>query len=202
MLGLLARDVRRQRLYDRSSAKSLLLDTWRSALKWLGRGRDIVWDFDGLNQNFLGVGAASWDDEPRISSFQAYGRNESGKPILNVNSYIRSDLTNETKKVFFVVNGVRVDPAETNGIARDGDFQVASEVFSTGEAITRGPEGMPANRFRNDFGPFTLVFEYDGKSYIRSFTLHEIDQQISEWRRAADNVRRSMMGPAGVTRKR
>ena len=54
-----------------------------------------------------------------------------------------SDLINETKKVLFVVNSLRVDPRDTNGITRDGDFQVAGEPFLAPD----GSEGMPDCRF-------------------------------------------------------
>jgi hypothetical protein len=164
---------------------------------------DIVWDFDGDGRtNFLGLGGLD-TGEPRISAFQAFGENRSGEPILSVNSYIQSDQTNETRKVFFVLRGTRVDPAETNGITRDGKFQVATEAFpSTAEVRELGPQGTPAGRFRTDFGPFTFVFEYDGKRYSRRFTLDDIDREISEWTRSRDDHYKQSLGPSGVARKR
>lgn len=158
--------------------------------------QDLSWDFERPdNESFLGTGALA-DFVPRVWAFQAYGENRSGEPILEVHAHIRSDLTNETKKVFFVINGLRADPADTNGIIRDGDFQVASEPFLAAD----GSEGMPAVDFRRDFGAFTFVFEYDGKRYTRQFTRNRVEMVLSNAERRIENSRKPP-GPSGVTLK-
>src|SRR6516165_4781519 len=69
---------------------------WRS----IASAQDIEWQFDDERMHFLGL-SKSADEEPWVISFQTSARNKSGEPILNVESYIRSDLNNERRRVLF-----------------------------------------------------------------------------------------------------
>jgi hypothetical protein len=155
--------------------------------------QDIEWQFDKEQMYFLGL-SKSGDEEPSVSSFQTGGVNKSGEPILNVSSYIRSDVSNERKRVLFNIGGTRVEPSDTNGITKDGYFQLSSEPFSP-------PDPMPFSRFRRVFGPFTFVFEYDGKKYSRHFSLDEIDALVTRFVREFDESQRRFGPPPGVTKK-
>ena len=122
--------------------------------------QDIEWQFDKEKMYFLGL-SKSADEEPWVISFQTSARNISREPILNVDSYIRSDLSNDRRRVLFNIGGTRVEPTDTNGITRDGFFQLSSEPFQSPDP--NRSEGMPFSRFRQVFGPFTFIFDYDGK---------------------------------------
>jgi hypothetical protein len=167
---------------------------WRS----IASAQDIEWQFDKERMSFLGL-SKSADEEPWVSSFQTSARNKSGEPILNVESYIRSDLNNERRRVLFNINGTRVEPADTNGITKDGFFQLSSEPFQSPDP--RRSEGMPFSRFRQVFGPFTFVFEYDGKHYSRHFSLDEIDTLVSRFIRESEESQRRFGPPPGVTKR-
>jgi hypothetical protein len=116
------------------------------------RAQDIAWGFDPpKNQFFLGL-SRSGSDEAWVESFQTEAQNLTGEPILNVNSYIRSDFNNRQVPVLFNIGGTRVAPADTEGITRDGYFQLSSEPFPSPDP--KKTQGMPVSRFRSTFGPF------------------------------------------------
>jgi len=161
---------------------------WRS----IASAPDIEWQFDKERMYFHGL-SKSGDEEPTVSSFQTNARNKSGEPILNVESYIRSDLNNERRRVLFNINGTRVEPADTNGIAKDGFFQLSSEPFQPSDP-------MPFSRFRRVFGPFTFVFEYDGKRYSRHFSLEEIEALVTRFIHESEESQRRF-APPGVTKR-
>ena len=160
---------------------------------------DISWNFDHQEKGqvyFLGL-AGGGGYESRVISFQATGRNNLDEPILHARGLIRSDVTNTEFPVFFVIDGVRVAPEDTNGIPRKTGFTIASAPFPPRLPPRKGdPEGMPISRFVIDFAEFTFIFEYDGKKFVRHFATEEVRQQIAQFEAATAPKR-----PPGVTRR-
>ena len=142
---------------------------------------DIVWGFEeNLDYNILGMSqrhGTNTHEEVMIHSFQAQGTNIAATPIMKINSYIRSDITNEQIPVYINVRGTRYFPDDTYGIPPVCEFGLASaEFYNANEDPSN--QGTPASTFVKSFGPFTFIFEYDGKTYQKSFDLEWINRVI------------------------
>ena len=127
---------------------------------------EITWNFESGSGYLFGMDYNGGN--VHIQTFQATGTNNADKPIQRVTSYIRSDVTNKSIPVYFVIDGDRVPPDETYGIPARAEFVVASS------PISEKPNGIDASDFYTEFAPFTFVFEYDGKTYSRSFSRNDV----------------------------
>jgi hypothetical protein len=131
------------------------------------------------------------NQEIRVLGFQAHGKNVANSPISNFRGYLRSDLTNVQIPIFIYAEDpdaakaalvcvgqpwVPTVPEETFGIPPFADFDITT--FEKPFDIA-GIDGFPLKKFMNDFVPFTIVLEYDGKKYERQFTKDEVDRQVT-----------------------
>jgi hypothetical protein len=197
--------------------------------KWLSRQRRHGWGVGAALKRLKGAsihgGVLTWeqldaeyplgilsgfiqeDGGVRISSFHAKGHNHSKEPITDVAGYIRSDITNQQFPMAFNVQGSIVPPKETNGIPPLSEFVVTvqfplhEETFSLPGGVTTTKTGVPSAQFLTEYAPFVFVFQYDGRTYKRTFSREYVEKQIETWR--TDQVKsRALRGNiGGVTRK-
>jgi len=156
----------------------------------------IAWNFEeaasGLNY-FLGFNRQN-QEETRISGFTAHGKNITNDPITEFKGYIRSDVTNEQWPIYLLAEDphatnapfmvfLPTPPQETFGIPGGAEFNITT----FGKAVfDGGKDGVPISKFKRDFSSFTLVMEYDGKTYRRQFTNKEIQGQVDLFERQTD----------------
>ena len=136
---------------------------------------DILWTFNDPasidDPYFLGF-ASSGGQEAYVITFQARGRNNTGRPINEFDGFIRSTRTNEQVAVRLNFNGVLVTSKQVNGIPPDTTFDLNSVHFPSN--VESRPEGLGITQFLIDYPSFTFVFTYDGKTYERQFSNSEI----------------------------
>ncbi|MDR6834843.1 MULTISPECIES: hypothetical protein [unclassified Sphingopyxis] len=149
------------------------------------------WEMEGFPVYWLGMMRSGFDPV-RVTGFQLQGRNH-GALIDNMSGFVRSDMTGQSLPIFLNVEGDPVLPEETYGIPAGADFGVCAFF---GERNSTRP-GINSEQFIGEFGAFTVVIEYDGKRWQRSFGEEEIEAQMSRF------VRESRRGTAQprVTRK-
>lgn len=161
----------------------------------------IIWNFEPAakgNGYFLNMQKllSQPNQEIRVMGFQAHGKNVTNSPISNFKGYLRSDLTNV--QIPILINAQDPDaaksapvcvgqpwaptiPDETFGIPPFADFDVTTyeKPFVIPQNLLTNTDGMTLQKFMNDFVPFTVVLEYDGKKYERQFTKGEVEQQVA-----------------------
>jgi hypothetical protein len=168
---------------------SLYQRTFPAVVSSAPMGR-IVWDFD-QNANgrgfFLNI-SKTGDQETRLLGFQAHGKNNSSDPISEFSGVMRSNLTNITRPIYILAQDadeskiavcsprIPTFPEDTYGIPPFADFDVAT--FDK-PFINFGTNGAPISKFLNEYGPFTVVLNYDGSKYERAFSRDEILNQVS-----------------------
>jgi hypothetical protein len=151
------------------------------------------WGFEKYpGYDFIGMSADS-DQKLKVHFFQAQGHNRTGDPITKVDGYIRSDRTGQKFPIYFNVppGATRATASELNPIPIDSIIDVRAP-FLPNDAL------MPMKQFLADIVPFTFFFEYDGKTYRRSFTLDEIEPFI---RRYEQEIRKSAVQPPQMSKK-
>jgi hypothetical protein len=102
-----------------------------------------------------------------LLGFQAHGKNNSDKPINNISGIVRSNITNKEFPIKFIVQGVPVDPPDTNAIPPFAEFDVSTQ---TEPALT--VNGVIENKHQSipEFSAFTFEFDYGGDKFVRTFT--------------------------------
>lgn len=167
-----------------------LLIRWPAAVAGAPATGRITWSFDQPGDNYFLAMSRLNDQEIRVAGFQAHGKNTSPDPITEFSGYIRSDLTNAERPIylqaqdqtdinrppFMVPVMVPTSPDQTYGIPGLADFDIAT--FEK-PFIETGVDGEPVSQFLRDFGPFTLVLKYDGKTIERHFTSDQIKAQVA-----------------------
>jgi hypothetical protein len=161
----------------------------------------VVWNFEQTakgNGYFLNMQKIlnQPNQEIHVSGFGAHGKNVVNSPISNFKGYLRSDLTNVQIPIFISAQDpddaksapvcvgqpwVPTVPEETFGIPPFADFDITT--FEK-PFIQAGVDGITLNKFMNDFVPFTVVLEYEGKKYERQFTKAEVERQVSIFERS------------------
>jgi hypothetical protein len=153
---------------------------------------NVIWNFEqtarGLGY-FLTLQRVN-GAEVRFINFGAHGKNTSNNPISEFSGYLQSDLTNARLPIYLLAQNaesvtgllacfanpwIPTRPDETFSIPPLADFEITTfdKAF-----IEAGKDGMPISNFWNNFGPFTLVLEYNGIGYRRHFSREEIQRQI------------------------
>ena len=88
-------------------------------LAWTFVRAPVAWNFDG----FLGM--VGGGGELRVISFQATGRNRSGKGFHDINGHLVSNIDNSlSEQLHFVIGGTPVLPSSTTGIPPGATFQI------------------------------------------------------------------------------
>ena len=168
-------------------------------LSFNGREPDtgpIVWNFEQTTRGagfFLTMQKIGGEQEIRVLSFGAKGKNKTDKPISKFSGYLRSEQTNVTIPIYLLAQEpdqsvqskviacfphpwIPTIGDETFGIPPFAEFEI-----STWEKpfIETGKDGISLSQFIRDFVPFTVVLEYDGTKYERRFTTAEVQLQTT-----------------------
>jgi hypothetical protein len=168
-------------------------------LSFNGREPDtgpIVWNFEQTTRGagfFLTMQKIAGEQEIRVVTFGAKGKNKTDQPISKFSGYLRSEQTNVTIPIYLLAQEsdqsaiskviacfphpwIPTIATETFGIPPFAEFEI-----STWEKpfIETGKDGVPLSKFIRDFVPFTVVLEYDGTKYERRFTLAEVQLQAT-----------------------
>jgi hypothetical protein len=101
---------------------------------------------------------------------------------LQIRSFIRSDITNETLPVGFVISGIVVPPDQTDGIPAQAQFNIAAKFPIDPPNVS----GMALEKFRREFIAFTFLFEGDGKTYTHEYSRKEVEERIDSYVRRLD----------------
>jgi hypothetical protein len=143
---------------------------------WPSKTNRITWNFEDQQHPpfFLAFEKTNTMDAPALFGFQAHGKNNSDKPILNISGVVRSLITNKEFPIKIVAEGFYVDPKDTNGIPPFSEFDVTTMDgpvnVVNGQIVSRSVK-------MNDFAEFEFEFDYDGNKFVRKFTKDEIDGQ-------------------------
>jgi hypothetical protein len=161
----------------------------------------VIWSFDELPRDrsyFLGFQRLG-DEEVRVSGFAAHGRNTSADPITHFKGYVRSDKTNEELPIYLLAEDQNAPPGafgrniptlaeETFGIPGKAEFGITTFNKSIFQG---GVDGTPFSKFLRDFGPFTVVLQYDGITVRRNFSKQDIEAQLQFFEQQIDPSRGS-----------
>ncbi len=182
-------------LLQRSSASAAVETAEQSA----SRANEITWSFDSPGPNyFLAMVATSPaavvpvtpgqnplsfmesvnkidPSKAFVLGFQATGKNNLSEPMVNVSGSIRSDVTNETLPINFVVDATPVAPSETFGVPPQAQFTITTVNVPIADPAR---DGAPVSEFLTKFASFTFVFNYDGHNYTRHFSKDEVKHQF------------------------
>jgi len=132
----------------------------------------LSWDFDKPNHYFLGL--TGGNDSVVVPAFQASCHNNLGRPIRQISGRLQIDRTGKQYPIFLNVGGQPVKPETTNGVPKDADFSIVVPFYTT----NRYEEYIPILRFLAEFPPFTLLVEYDGAIFEKTFTRRDVKDQI------------------------
>ncbi|HXD14367.1 MAG TPA: hypothetical protein VNU65_09330 [Xanthobacteraceae bacterium] len=158
----------------------------------------IIWNFEQTASGrgyFLNL--QKWPIEGmRIIGFGAHGKNNSAEPINDFGGYMRSDVTNETFPLYLVAAvsdapnictpAANTAPKDTLGIPGFADFDIVS--FEKPLFVNVLHEGPSLTKFLSTFVPFTIVMQYDGKTYQRRFSREEVDRQVALFETASGPI--------------
>ncbi len=147
-------------------------------LLWAFLRKPIAWKFDG----FLGM--VGGGGELRIISFQASGRNRSGRGLHSIQGHLVSNVDNAVSDpLHFVIGGVPVLPSATTGIPPGAAFQVMVPLCDQ----ARGYDAyLTEHNFRRKWNSFRFVAEVDGHRYERNFSQGKVSRVIERFRRVAN----------------
>ena len=151
----------------------------------------IAWSFDqpGGSQFFLMQKA---NNGPiRMVGFTAHGRKQSFEPTTDFNGVIRSDLTNEETPLLLIAQSdpaerqpelppnvtapMPTPPEDTYGIPGFAEFDVATY----NKVAVSDTADIEASSFLRNFGPFTMILNYDGVTHRRHFSKEQIETQVT-----------------------
>lgn len=147
-------------------------------LAWTLFRAPVAWIFDG----FLGM--VGGGGELRVISFQATGRNRSGKAYHDINGYLVSNIDNShSEQLHFVIGGMPALPSSTAGIPSGATFQIMIPLCD----VTKGYDAyLKEYEFLQRWGAFRFVVELDGYQYERAFSHRRVSEQIEKFRRVAN----------------
>lgn len=165
--------------------------------EWSG---PIRWDFSSPNAPLWISGNMASGEEAyslKVRAFNAFGRNASSDPIMQVNGFVTSDSTAERFPIVFVVQVTEGSPYRSHdkilGIPANTDFQI--QAHFTEEAQSHANPGIDPERFLVLHPNLTFVFEYDGNTFTRKFPLSVLENQVNDMRKL---LRRNMGHQGGV----
>lgn len=139
----------------------------------------VEWKFDGF---FLGMVGGGGDI--RIISFQASGRNRSGKGINFVKGHLISNMDNSVSTdLHFVIGGTPVLPSETSGVPPGADFQVMVPLCDTKDGYN---SYLTESQFLHTWASFRFYVEMDGRIFEKNFSQDEVRRKIDEFKKLAN----------------
>lgn len=147
-------------------------------LAWTFFRAPVAWNFDG----FLGM--VGGGGELRVISFQATGRNRSGKGFHDINGHLVSNIDNSlSEQLHFVIGGTPVLPSSTTGIPPGATFQIVIPLCD----MTKGYDAyLKEYEFLQRWSAFRFVVELDGYRDERVFSQRRVSEQIESFRRVAN----------------
>ncbi len=147
-------------------------------LLWVFLRKPIAWKFDG----FLGMVGGGGD--LRIISFQASGRNRSGRGLRSIQGRLVSNLHNSiSDPLHFVIGGVPVLPSATTGVPPAAAFQVMVPLCDQAKGYDAY---LTEHDFRRRWNSFRFVAEVEGNRYERNFSQRKVSRVIERFRRVAN----------------
>lgn len=155
----------------------------------------IEWTFDENSPlgHSRSSGGPLWIDD-----FQIKGRNRWKEPISSIQTFVRSDINNRTLQLQFSGLGSGLVPAENVIIPPETPFILIAIIPSTDQ---KKSQGIIVDEFRSEFGRFTLVFNYDGKKFVKHFSESEVERFISRADRVTrEALKRATQPPRPVVR--
>jgi hypothetical protein len=120
----------------------------------------VRWRFE----QFLGFTGYDWT-ELRVRSFEVQGRNKTSKPLLNIDGYIRSEISNEEVPLTLIVDGDPVRPDATYAIPASATFVIACMIEGKSRHDQRREMGMSADHFLHTFGGLVFTFQANGREW-------------------------------------
>lgn len=136
----------------------------------------IAWNFEDLQHpTFFFAFEKTNVSDTVLLGFQAHGKNNSDKPINTIAGFIKSKVTNKEFTIKFILQGVPIDPIDTNGIPPFAEFDVCTQT----DAV-KIVNGVVQNKAQSlaEFSQFTFEFDYEGNKFVRTFTKQETQKQI------------------------
>ena len=134
----------------------------------------LRWDFSG----FLG---ANWlaSSLPYVASFQVSGHNSSPSEVQITDAYIISAMTGERLPVTIRTDAGYVTPKDSNPIPSGAQFYMHALFYDPNKKLEPGErEGIPEDEFLKQWGGFSFVRAYHGRTYRTQFGAPEIQMQI------------------------
>jgi hypothetical protein len=128
---------------------------------WPSKTNRIIWNFEDQEHPpfFLAFEKTNTMEVPALLGFQAHGKNNSDKPIVNINGVVRSLITNKEFPIKIMAEGISTAPKDTNGIPPFAEFDV-----TTMDGPANVVNGQIVSRIEKmgDFAEFEFEFDYDG----------------------------------------
>lgn len=152
---------------------------------WPSSSSPIVWTFGDGPHPVLGMRGGG-DARPLISRLQITGTNSSDSPLMGIDGYVRSNVTNREYPLYFQSNGRFIRTIDTNGVPPHTDFMIIAPFADDPEKFEALQ--IPATKFMAEFGDLTLSIHWDGGQYTHHFPRAELEGAI-------DNFERSLRVP-------
>jgi hypothetical protein len=133
----------------------------------------LAWNGDSI-RGYLCLGLMQVNGKTVIKQFQYTGTNLTPDPIEKVCGYLRSDKTNIKYQTFFNILGDTRPHDELNPVP-------VGAIIDTVTFFRPDKEPIPIEQFLAEDVPFTFFFEYDSKTYRRTFTLEELEPQVRDY---------------------
>ena len=131
----------------------------------------VSWDFSGY---FLGMFRKE-HNPIYITCFQSNAFNNSNHPITKVEGYLISNINNN--KISILLDSM--PPEETQGIPPKCKFSIRA-LFRDHSSEQ---EGIIETKFLNEFSDFTLVVNFDDKTYQKRFSKTRVVKLLEKWRK-------------------
>jgi hypothetical protein len=136
---------------------------------------DFGWGFERYpGYDFVGM-SMDGGGQILVHQFQAQGHNNTKDPIVKVSGIVRSDRSGKEFPILFnLTDGKYLTADQLNPIPVDA-------IIDTRAYFSDNEKPIPLTKFLSDMVPFTFIFNYDGKTYRRRFTLQDIEPRIQRY---------------------
>jgi hypothetical protein len=149
-----------------------------SLLAWTLLRAPVAWNFG----SFLGM--VGGGGELRVISFQANGRNRSGKGLNKIQGHLVSNIDNSiSEQLHFVIDGIPVLPSSTTGIPPGADFQIMIPLCDRAQGYEAY---LKEHDFMQQWSAFHFVVELNGDRYEHTFSKRRVVGMIEKFRSEAN----------------